>query len=221
MQYVGLDGYPKGWVAVWLYDGSHTLSHYEKIEGLLTSKFDCAMIDMPIGLPDHGYRECDEAARRMLKPHASRVFLGARRPLLEYDDYPSANAALKARDGKGISRQLYGIKQKLKEVDTALNPALQARVMECHPELVFLRLNGSKPLAKKKTAEGIALRIRLLRDRGLSAVESWIRTRKPYVKVDDILDACACALAARDRTPDRPPLGGKPDRTGLKMEIHY
>jgi predicted RNase H-like nuclease len=51
------------------------------------------MIDVSIGLPQSGYRCCDQAARKMLGSSGrSRVFLGVLRPLPAYlDDFNPAN----------------------------------------------------------------------------------------------------------------------------------
>jgi len=59
MIYVGLDGYRKGWVAVRVHGETRELCFYSSITELLTTKFDFAAVDMPIGLPAHGVRACD------------------------------------------------------------------------------------------------------------------------------------------------------------------
>src|SRR3974390_1081754 len=105
------------------------------------------MIDMPIGLPDSGYRDCDLSARRMLGKARNRVFLGARRFLLQQDlmaDYPTAHATAKAEDGKGVAAQLFCILPKMKQLDDFMNPPRAKTVREMHPELVFFRLNRER-----------------------------------------------------------------------------
>jgi len=100
----GVDGYKRGWIAVWLDDdlraGWELIDNTDRLAALDTSM---VMIDIPIGLPDTGYRGCDLAARRLLGAAAPRVFLGLRRPLLQYlDDYAAANAWCKS-NGKGLA----------------------------------------------------------------------------------------------------------------------
>ena len=47
------------------------------------SPADTVLVDIPIGLPDSGRRECDLAARKLLGPRrGTSVFTGARRPAL-------------------------------------------------------------------------------------------------------------------------------------------
>ena len=104
-----------------------------------------------------------------------------------------------------------------------MTPALQQRIREAHPELVFLRLNFGRPLPSKKTEEGISLRVRLLRREGFVELKDWLAGRPLGVKADDILDACATAIAARDFTQGNVLPRGKAakDARGLKMQIWY
>ncbi len=90
---------------------------------------------------------------------------------------------------------------------------------------MFLRLNHGRPVARKISAEGRALRLELLARAGLAGIEALLdRFARRDAGPDDVLDAAACALAARDmlagratRLPPEPPL----DARGLKMEIWY
>src|SRR5262245_49047738 len=91
---LGLDGCRKGWVAAWIdTDGRRGFDIISDVASANGAAL--AMIDIPIGLPESGYRAVDQAARNVLGRARSRVFLGARRPLLafvESDDYARANA---------------------------------------------------------------------------------------------------------------------------------
>lgn len=190
---------------------------------LLAQKFDRAGIDMPIGLPERGLRDCDLEARTMLRPHASRVFTGARRGLWDHASLADANRALKQGGEAGVSIQLWNLGPKLVALDRLMTPDLQRRVREVHPELVFLRLNFGRPLPSKKTEEGIALRMRLLRREGFVELKDWIAGKAAAVKTDDILDACAVAIGARDFTQGNvlPRGAARKDAKGLKMQIWY
>ncbi|MBP2315470.1 putative RNase H-like nuclease [Azospirillum soli] len=188
-------------------------------------KADITLLDMPIGLPDLGYRACDLAARTMLGSSRSRVFLGVRRPLLAFlNDYAGANAWGKSV-GCRVSRQMFAILPKIAEVDAFMSAHAQQRIRESHPEVVYCRLAGGYALPSKTSPAGRATRRDLLLDHGFADIDSWLGTlRKTGAKPDDLLDACACAIAAVDvlnGTGRR--LGGEDDidRRGLKMEIWY
>jgi predicted RNase H-like nuclease len=220
---LGLDGYSKGWVAVRIDGTGRELFVLGAISELLALTFDRVGVDMPIGLPDRGFRACDLQARAMLRPHASRVFTGARRGLWEHASHTAANQALKQRGEAGISIQLWNLGPKICELDAIMTPRLQQRVREAHPELVFLRLNFGRPLPSKKSEEGIVLRTRLLRREGFAELKDWLAEKPAGVKTDDILDACATAMAARDFTQGNvlPRENAAKDARGLKMQIWY
>jgi predicted RNase H-like nuclease len=220
---LGLDGYSRGWVAVQIDGARRELRVLGCISELLTMSFDRAGIDMPIGLPERGLRNCDLEARMMLLPHASRVFTGARRGLWDHASHAAANQALKRRGEAGVSIQLWNLGPKIREIDESITPRLQLRIREAHPELVFLRLNFGRPLPSKKTDEGIAERMKLLKRERFTELKQWIAHKPPGVKADDILDACAVAIAARDFTSGHvlPRNGAQKDERGLKMQIWY
>jgi predicted RNase H-like nuclease len=220
----GLDGCRSGWVVAWI--GSNGRRGFEivsEIGSLGGARM--AMIDIPIGLPESGYRAVDRAARTMLGKACSRVFLGARRPLLTFlDDYPRANAWAKT-DGKGISRQLFGILPKIAQIDRFITQARQDSFRECHPELVFQRLNGGAPLPGKKAPHGARLRRDLIARNGFAEIDTWLGSlRGTGAQPDDLLDACACAFAAFETLHT----GGRKvacpqetDARGLRIEMWY
>jgi predicted RNase H-like nuclease len=220
---MGLDGFSKGWVAVRMDGGERELSFLTSVSELSEIVFDRAGIDMPIGLPDRGVRACDLQARAQLGRHASRVFTGARRGLWDFSSHAEANRALKAQGEAGVSIQLWNLGAKICEVDALMTPKLQLTIREAHPELVFLRLNFGRPVPAKKTEEGLALRMRLLRREGFSEIRRWIEVERTGTgaKPDDVLDACAVAIAARDfGKANVLPKGPAPkDAKGLKMQI--
>jgi hypothetical protein len=62
--FVGLDGCAKGWAAVRLYDnGTREIDFLTDLKDCLSGSFTRAMIDIPIGLPDSQYRNCDLEGR--------------------------------------------------------------------------------------------------------------------------------------------------------------
>ncbi len=69
---------------------------------------------------------------------------------------------------KKISKQIFHLFPKMREIDALMTPELQVRVFEVHPELAFWAMNGKAPLSLPKKvksrpyAEGLALRRGLL-----------------------------------------------------------
>jgi predicted RNase H-like nuclease len=218
--YLGLDGFRFGWVAVWIDDrGDHGFDYSPGLTRLLALPHARAMIDMPIGLNPSGYRVCDRRARELVGP---AVFLGARRDLWTFADMAAANRHYWKHEGegRGVSAQLWNIRDKMREVDDAMTPERQARIGEAHPELVFWNLAGRERLEPKTSLRGREQRIALLRDRGFTEIERWLTLRHGTgIGRDDLIDACACAVAARDSTER---VGGDDlDSRGLRMEINY
>lgn len=223
--FVGLDGYRKGWVAVWLDEHKQAeITFLHSIDELFARPFRRAMIDIPIGLPESGYRICDEEGQDYLGQNWPRVFTGARRPLLSYARREDAHAWAKATDGKGVSCQLFCLLDKIRQVDDVITRERQKKLRESHPELTFQRLNGGRALPKKHSSEGLKMRRQLLLKNGFSSIDQLLARRVGEgAKADDVLDACACAIVAKEasvanRFPRKPQ---DPDSRGLKMEIWF
>ena len=226
MKAIGIDGCRGGWIAVQI-DRIGRQS-FEIVPHVTDINIEDAMImiDIPIGLPQSGYRSCDWAARKILGDGRSRVFLGARRPLLDFHSFADANAWGQS-DGAGISKQLFAILPKIAQVDAFVRAATKRfdDFRECHPELVFHRLNNEQLLPKKKGSEGRRQRRDLLISHGFADIDLWSEQlwgRK--TGKDDLYDACACALAAQDAARSKGRSVGREagkDACGLPMEIWY
>jgi predicted RNase H-like nuclease len=219
---LGLDGYSKGWVAVLLDGGIGDIRFCRDIAEALSTGFERAAIDIPIGMADDGERVCDIMARERLRPHSSRVFTGARRWLwLEFSDPDHANRDALRRGQKRVSRQLWHLGPKIMEVDKFLRANHARDIREAHPELVFLRLNNGGPLPSKKSEAGIDLRRALLRREGIREIDNWLTGARigTGAKIDDVLDACAVAIAARDVAGCIPEGMPPRDAYGLPMQI--
>jgi predicted RNase H-like nuclease len=218
--YLGLDGFRGGWVAAWIDDQGHQGFDYSSsLSRLLSMPHQRAMIDMPIGLKMSGHRTCDIRARELV---GASVFPGARRNLWEFPDQASANRYYWRHEGPGmgVSCQLWNIRDKIKEVDDFITPDCQATIGEAHPELIFRKLGHSLRLEGKKSALGRGQRIALLADRGFVKLSKWLTQRYGTgIGRDDLIDACACAVAARDSTSRLD--GNEVDVRGLRMEINY
>jgi predicted RNase H-like nuclease len=214
--FVGIDGIPGGWVAVYLHsDGGQRFAYAESAARLLADPYDRAMIDMPIGLPRRGYRQCDIKARALVGP---RVFLGARWGLWNFKTLDQANRYYWNEEGigRGISMLLFCIREKLRELNEVPAPP---RLFEAHPELIFWRMAG-RVLESKNTAKGLAERVKILEEHGIERVRLWLGQRHGTgIRKDDLVDACACALAARDSS-HRIPNGERVNRQA-RAEIWY
>lgn len=235
----GVDGCPGGWVVVMAAADrpseasvSFRAAFAEVLE--LVAAASHVAVDIPIGLPARagiGGRPADVAARARLGQRQSAVFSVPSRAAVQETDYAAACAiALSTSDPpRKIAKQTFHLFPKIREVDRIMTPALQTRVVECHPELAFWSLNGQQPLGEPKKVKsrpyppGLALRVLLLSRAGFDA--GLLEDRHfPVSSVgpDDLLDAAACCAAAIRmtrgtgvRVPDLPPL----DERGLRMEI--
>ena len=225
----GVDGCRAGWIAVRLAGEGRTESAIYPdwstlAQGLTHAARIC--VDMPIGLVDAGARPCDRAARAVLpRGRKSSVFAPPRRYMLGLS-YDGVRTAARDRGDAGLSIQAYNIMPKIAELDTALGPTDQDRVLETHPELAFHRLNAGAELPGKADRTGRDARRRLLIDASLADLDALLTAYpRKDAKPDDVLDAAVCALVARDsllgrarRVPDGPP---ERDARGLRMEIWY
>jgi predicted RNase H-like nuclease len=221
---LGLDGFRNGWVAVLLDGDQQDIAFPCDIAQALTVGFDRAAIDIPIGMNDDGQRLCDRLARGRLRPHASRVFTGARRWLWEdFRDPDKANEEARRRGQKLISRQLWHLGHKITQVDAFARNNRSFDIREAHPELVFLRLNDGRPLPSKKSEEGISQRRKLVRRNGIRNIDAWLTAKRigTGAKRDDVLDACAAAIAARDPAGSVPEGAPPLDAHGLPMQIWF
>lgn len=204
MTIIGIDGYPGGWVAARVdrstSDVQWSVCEVAEIAMLLDPA--CTVgIDMPIGLAEAGWRDCDLLAKTELGRAASRVFLTPPRSVLQLGlAAPNARVQEESRrlTGQGTSRQAMGLAERILALDAALAGRAGSgtgSVIEVHPELSFAEMAG-RPLASKKSAAGVGER--------LEALSAWIPdpaaalARAPHdVPVDDALDALACAWTAQ------------------------
>jgi predicted RNase H-like nuclease len=221
---IGLDGFRKGWVAVLLDGDQAGIGFHSDIAEALSARFDRAAIDIPIGMGDDGIRHCDLLARERLRPHASRVFTGARRWLWEkFEDPDEANREALRRGQKRVSRQLWHLGPKILQVDAFVRSNPSLRIIETHPELVFLRLNNNRPLESKKSERGSSLRRTILKRNGFAEIDDWLDHARmgTGAKSDDVMDACAAAIAAC-RPIGSVPEGPPPlDTHGLPSQIWF
>lgn len=221
---MGLDRFRKGWVAVLLDGDRQEITFHPDIEDALSRPFDRAAIDIPIGMGDDGDRRCDLLARERLRPHSSRVFIGARRWLWENFNHPDrANEEALRRGQKQASRQLWHLGPKIMQVDAFVRANRSLDIREVHPELVFQRLNEGRAMPSKKSDEGVSLRLTLLKNEGFKDIDRWLVEARigTGAKQDDVLDACVVAVAAREPGGCVPPGSPPCDAFGLPMQIWF
>lgn len=220
MQVIGVDGTRTGWIAVTLENGAFAgAALFPAFADVLRASREatCVAVDIPIGLPERGFRPADKAAKSFLSESQSRVFPTPPRAVLEEPTH--ADAVLRARDvaGAGISQQSFALRKKIFEVDALV----EERVVEIHPEVSFFALAG-RPLPAKKTWNGLERRRTALAAVGIALPNDLgaAGTGAP----DDILDAAAAAWSALRYArgealplPDPPPV----DRLARPVAIWY
>jgi predicted RNase H-like nuclease len=182
---------------------------------------DAAAVDIPIGLAADGPRRADMEARRQLGPRRSSVFPAPARAVLAADTYEEACALSRAACGKAISKQLFNILPKIREVDALITPLLQQRLFEMSPELSLTVLAGTPMEHAKSTAAGRAERTAVLGDVfGREQIAHHLRHVPRGAGSDDVLDAFAAAWTAqRYVARTHVQLGGDLDERGLRMEV--
>lgn len=191
------------------------------VRALDTGALAAVAVDIPIGLASSGPRVCDREARRRLGPRRGSVFPAPVRAVLGTSSYEEACAVSRQVCGKGVSKQLYNIVGKIKELDAVQSPRLQQSLFEACPELSFAVMGGDAPMQhSKRTADGRAERVAVLHEHLGVDVPALLEARAPGAQPDDVLDALALAWTAR-RCLGGSCLrfGGELDATGLRMEV--
>lgn len=221
----GVDGCKAGWVMVRRGRGGRFAPPVIAPSLAALPETDIVVIDIPIGLPDSGRRTCDLEARALLGARRNSVFTGVRRPLLTFANYPAANAWGKA-DGAGLTKQLWHILPKVRQVDDWITPDRQQSFREGHPELAFTAAAGRPMAHYKKTAEGEAERLGALAAFiSRPVAEGWLAAAQGTGAArDDIVDALALcwssarvALGINGQVPASPPV----DSRGLAMAMVF
>ena len=242
---IGVDGCAGAWVAAVLAPGTSPALRWcrdiDAVAGLAGSVGAVIIgIDMPIGLPDDAPRPSDRAARVLLGPRRSTLFPTPMRCVLEAVDYPDALACSRAASGRGLSVQAWNLVPAIRQVRAAALSALRSggpAFVEVHPETSFTVMAG-RPLAPKRTPEGVAERRALLgaalADTGLRAedLRQPVRLVRPSAAagdataprgrfgVDDVFDALAAAWTARRYAcGEAMSLGEGLDADGLAMTL--
>jgi len=222
----GLDGCRGGWVLAAGRVGTDIPVTIEVMAGfgevlarVQAGDLEAVAVDMPIGLADLQPRRCDGEARARLGTRHSSVFPAPLRPLLDVASWDEALALNRELTGKGISRQAFGILPKVREVDQAITPEIQDRIVEAHPEVSFALLAGGPMAHSKRSPAGRAERLAALVG-PFSDITQTTGQRLQGTAPDDVLDAYALLwTASRWVRGEAVVLGGERDARGLRMEI--
>ena len=239
----GIDGCKGGWFCIGLTNaGDHcSLVAADIIDAhskLQKRGAKIALIDIPIGLSDNDEeRTCDVEARRCIESRSSSVFPAPCRCALEVFSACGEEAAKKVNHqitGRSLSKQSLAIMKKIAEVDGFMRGNESKNFFrEVHPEVCFWALNGDVPLAHgKRKMEGRCERLEILRRYSLNTKrplnidaiynKSLCEHPRKTVAYDDVLDALAAALTARNvyaKQPRTLPTAPAKDSRGLTMEM--
>jgi predicted RNase H-like nuclease len=232
MHVVGVDGCKGGWLAI-SYDllaNTLTPTCHADFANVIASYpgAACIAVDIPIGLTTANARECDREARRVLtRLRGSSVFPAPDPRIVNATTYQEASTLSRSLTGKGVSAQAFGIYKKVSDVNRLMTPALQARIVEVHPEVCFWAMAGMQPLEyPKRTPAGFEERRALL----MATERFEMSTRREAqrwvqgIAADDALDAIAAAWSAirfAEGQASRLPLNPSIDDNGLRMEMVY
>ena len=192
-------------------------------------------VDMPIGLPDRivgSGRGPEQCVRPFLGARQSSVFSIPARAAVEAESYSEACALALAHSDppRKVSKQAFFLFGKIREIDRALraDSCLRERVIECHPEFAFCRLNNMVPMETPKKIKGavnpagIGERIALLARHGLDP-DLFAAGAPRGAAMDDLVDAAVnLVMAGRHAEGLTSTFPASPvrDRHGLLVAIH-
>lgn len=198
-EYVGIDGCPAGWIAVFINEyGVTNVTVKEKLTGFdfnRSNPKDIILIDMPIGLK----KRPDGALRNAMKGNKNSVFsLPENLPPTEEEYDRIKDTITMSEQTKAIMHKIYEVK----EFAAGNNPDV-FHFWESHPEFCFELLNNSKKIFPKKTGAGQAERLLILKEYlGVAGIEKLLREaskqeKDAFFKFDDLLDAACLAVMAK------------------------
>jgi predicted RNase H-like nuclease len=236
---VGVDGCRAGWIAVALRPGDTQpqVTVFPRFAELVAEFGATATIavDMPIGLPDRiagSGRGPEQAIRPYLGARRSSVFSIPARAAVEAETYREACdlAQLHSDPPRKVSKQAFFLFGKIREIDSLLQAdiALRHRIIECHPEFSFCRLNNMVAMATPKkirgavNTAGIAERVDLLASHGIDR-ELFAKGPPRGAAMDDLVDASVNLLVAGRHAKgltETFPSNPMRDRTGILIAIH-
>lgn len=165
-------------------------------------------VDMPIGLAAAGLKTAEQAVRSLLGDRRSSLFPSPAHAVLECHDWADALATNRSVAGRGLSKQVFNLLPRIRELRSVVSPEDQPRFSEVHPEMSFAVM-AHELTATKRTVLGQLQRLSVIEQRvgplldwattvG-SAVEGFTDSQPSDLvgaRLDDVLDACAAAWSA-------------------------
>ncbi len=196
---VGADVTKGRWVVVALdngrFAGATVIEHLLQLRGRLGVP-KLLGLDIPIGLPAGGEgwpRPADLEARALVGPRRASVFLAPPLPVLAEPEYAASNRRHRALTGKGLTRQTWGLRERI--LEAAAYVAEFPDAIEAHPEACFAALKGAPLESTKKSWNGQMERRALLADAGVELPDR-LDDDAGRVPPDDLLDAAVVARTA-------------------------
>jgi predicted RNase H-like nuclease len=153
---VGVDACAAGWIGIVLHHGVFAQAAVgARFRALLAAvpAASIVAVDIPIGLPERGWRRADAQARRYLGRRSSSVFATPPRAAVEASSYEEANRICRSLTGQGLSRQAWALAPKILDVDSS-RADVGVSVFEVHPEVSFRALAAAPLTAGKRTWTG-------------------------------------------------------------------
>ena len=236
---VGVDGCRAGWIALALSPGNNRsqVNVFGRFADLVAEYGPAAVIavDMPIGLPNRiagSGRGPEQSIRPYLGARQSSVFSIPARAAVEAETYRDACdlAQQYSEPSRKVSKQVFNLFGKIREIDRLLQAdmGLRERLIECHPEFAFCRLNSMVPMATPKkirgavNPEGVAERVELLAQYGIDR-DLFADGPPRGAAMDDLVDAGVnLVMAGRHAKGLTVPFPPSPvrDRYGILIAIH-
>ena len=201
--FVGVDGCRGGWTASTAKEPIAVFQGFEEVVKKYKKKM--ILVDLPIGLPNTT-RDLDRLARKKFDVQPSSIFSVPCRAAIYAESYQEACEVNSRKTGKKISKQIWNIVPKIREVDRCLrvSPKLRGNVFESHPEVCFSLLKGKRLNHSKKKPEGIEERLNLLKKFDKSSRYRFNRALKDFprgmIARDDAVDAIILGLVATNFT---------------------
>lgn len=226
--YAGVDWAGKGWLAVFLTEGSgFEGKHYPTLWNLWRDKRDDItrmLVDIPIGMCEDRKRACDVEAKRLLggRQQSSVFYTPIRDAVYARNIEAAKECHREAGTDFSVQNQAWSLVPRIREVDAFVADHDESqKVLETHPEVCFVTLNRGSLEHSKKTDDGIEERLALLDEVTDASVDDFYETarstfREPtYAPTvsnqDDIVDALVAAVSAASTEGELPAL---PRETG-------
>jgi predicted RNase H-like nuclease len=218
---LGVDGCRTGWVAVALVGGGFADARLVESFGELVEDPAAVIgVDIPLGSVGAS-RAADREARRLLGPRGASVFAALPREGLDCPDHASANRAVRARYGVGVSAQAWNLAPKMRDVEPHWRAAPH-RIVEVHPELSFRAMAGAALAQSKHTWAGLRARLALLARVGIVVPDD--PGPAGTAGADDVVDAAAVAWSAARYAAgaaQRVPVDDERDAAGRLVTISW